>query len=409
MLQALQALHYVWMHFAPFVIVLGLVVTIHELGHFLAAKACGVAVDVFSIGFGRAILSWRDRSGTEWRLAWIPLGGYVRFAGDENAASAPSSAEELAELRREVLEREGPAALKSYFHFKPIWQRAIVVAAGPAANFVLSITVLSVLLGIVGERSLPARIDQVQAGAPAAVAGFVSGDLIQQADGKPIDSFQALQEYVQIRAGSPIRFVVSRAGHPVTLTATPVLHDMDNGMGGHQKIGVLGLTAVNRPSDIIYHHYSPLGAVRAGAERTWDMLSTTVFILKRLVSGQVPADQLSGPLGIAQLSSQVVHAGAAGAPNFGLKLLGAAANLLTLAAVLSVSVGFMNLLPVPVLDGGHLLFYAYEAVARRPLGARIQAAGYRVGLALLLGLMLFATWNDVHRLRVFQFLGGLFS
>jgi regulator of sigma E protease len=171
----------------------------------------------------------------------------------------------------------------------------------------------------------------------------------------------------------------------------------------------LGIIARDQPGDVIYRRYGPIQAVGGGISRTWDMLGSTVVVVERLLSGKLPADQLSGPLGIAALSSAVVHAGAAGAPTLAMKLLGAAANLLSLAAFLSVSVGFMNLLPVPVLDGGHLLFYAYEAAARRPLGARVQAAGYRVGLALLLGLMLFATWNDLHRLRVFQFLGGLFS
>jgi regulator of sigma E protease len=318
-------------------------------------------------------------------------------------------AEDLEDLRREVLAREGPQALSRYFHFKPIWQRAIVVAAGPVANFVLSITLLSVLLMVVGERSLPAKVDQVVPGGPAAAAGFLSGDLVERADNQPIDSFESLKQYVQMRAGTPIRFTVGRGSQTLILTTTPVLHEVDNGLGSKQPAGTLGVIASDRPGDLRYRRYGPVQAIGAGAARTWDLLTSTVFILQRLVSGQVPADQLSGPLGIAQLSGAVVHAGAAGAPNLGLKLLGAATNLLTLAAVLSVSIGFMNLLPVPVLDGGHLLFYAYEAVARRPIGARVQAAGFRVGLALLLGLMLFATWNDLHRLRVFQFLGGLFS
>ena len=393
---------------APPLFVLGLVVTVHELGHFLAAKACGVAVDRFSIGFGRALFSWRDRSGVEWRIAWIPLGGYVRFAGDENAASVPS-AEDLDAMRQTVLAEEGPQALKRYFHFKPVWQRAIVVAAGPLSNFVLSTVLLALLLAVVGERTVPARVALVTPGAPAALAGFKPGDLIQRANGQGIDSFQALQQYVQIRAGAPITFLVERDGRPLTLVATPVLHDSDNGLGGRQPVGMLGIAASHQLSDIRYHRYGPIEAVGAGAARTWDMLTSTVFIIGRLVHGDLPLGQLSGPLGIAQLSGAVAHAGAAGAPNLALKALGALTNLLTLAAVLSVSVGFMNLLPVPVLDGGHLLFYAYEAVARRPLGARVQAAGYRVGLALLLGLMLFATWNDLQRLRVFQFLGGLFS
>ncbi|HUO22981.1 MAG TPA: RIP metalloprotease RseP [Caulobacteraceae bacterium] len=405
MLHSLQSL---LIYVAPFLAVLGLVVTVHEFGHFLAAKACGVAVDRFSIGFGRALLSWRDRSGVEWRLAWLPLGGYVRFAGDENAASVPD-ADDLQALRREILAREGQAALDRYFHFKPIWQRAIVVAAGPIANFVLSVILLTVLLMAVGERSLPAKVDQLAPGQPAALAGFRSGDVIERADGQPIDSFEALQQYVQIRAGSPIRFTVERGAKVLTLTATPVTHEIDNGLGSKQKVGVLGIIASHQPGDLRFRRYGPLAAVRQGAARTWDMLSSTLVIIERLVTGQLPAEQLSGPLGIAQLSGAVVHAGAAGEPNLGMKVVGAVTNLLSLAAVLSVSVGFMNLLPVPVLDGGHLLFYAYEAVARRPVGARVQAAGYRVGLALLLGLMLFATWNDLHRLRVFQFLGGLFS
>ena len=404
----LQAAHDFATGAVAFLFVLGLVVTVHELGHFLAAKACGVAIDRFSIGFGRALWSWRDKSGVEWRLAWIPLGGYVRFAGDENAASVPN-AEELAALRAEVLAREGPRALNSYFHFKPVWQRAIVVAAGPLANFVLSIVLTAGLLAAIGERTLPARIDTITPNEPAAIAGFQPGDLIERADGQIIDSFDSLQQYVQIRAGTPIRFQVERSGHELTLTATPISREIDNGLGGRQTVGALGISAVHQASDIRYQRFGPLQALSGGVSRTWDKLTTSVFIINRLIHGELPAGQLSGPLGIAQLSGAVVHAGAAGEPTLGLKLLGALTNLLNLAAILSVSVGFMNLLPVPVLDGGHLLFYAFEAATRRPLGAKLQAAGYRVGLALLLGLMLFATWNDLQRLRVFKLLGGFFS
>ncbi len=396
----LHALHDFGVGAVSFLCVLGLVVTIHEMGHFLAAKACGVAVDCFSIGFGRALWSWRDRSGVEWRIAWLPLGGYVRFAGDENAASLPN-AEELEDLRREVLAREGPKALKSYFHFKPVWQRAIVVAAGPMANFVLAIVLTAGLLMTIGERTLPARIAQVEAGDPAAAAGFRSGDLIERADGQAIDSFELLAQYVEMRAGIPIRFLVLRAGRELTLTATPVLREMDNGLGGKQMAGALGIKSGNPATDVRYQRFGPLQALGGGVTRTWDKLTMTVFFVDRLIHGELPAGQLSGPLGIAQLSGAVAHAGAAGEPTFALKVLGASVNLLNLAAILSVSVGFMNLLPVPVLDGGHLLFYAFEAAARRPLGAKLQAAGYRAGLALLLGLMLFLTWNDLQRLRVF--------
>jgi regulator of sigma E protease len=391
----------------PFLFVLGLVVTIHELGHFLAAKACGVAIDRFAINFGRPLIAWKDRSGVQWQVGWIPLGGYVRFSGDESAASVPDH-EDLQALRREVLAKEGPVALKRYFHFKPVWQRAIVVVAGPLANFVLSTALFAILLMTVGETLTPARVDGLSPGGVAEKAGFKVGDVIKAMDGHPVDDFGDLQQYVGMRAGTPIRFTVQRGESAATVIAAPVLKDIDSPLG-KQKGGVLGIIAQQRQADVTHRRYGPVQALVGGGERTWDTLKTTVFIVGRLIHGQVPADQLSGPLGIAQTSGVIAHVGAEGAPNAWLGFVGGLVALLGLAAVLSVSIGFMNLLPVPVLDGGHLLFYVYEAVMRRPIGARVQAAGYRVGLALVLGLLLFATWNDLQRLRVFQLLGGLFS
>ena len=391
----------------PFLFVLGLVVTIHELGHFLAAKACGVAIDRFAINFGRPLIAWKDRSGVQWQVGWIPLGGYVRFSGDESAASVPDH-EDLQALRREVLANEGPVALKRYFHFKPVWQRAIVVVAGPMANFVLSTVLFAILLMTVGETLTPARVDGLSPGGAAEKAGFKVGDLIKTMDGQPVDDFGSLQQYVGLRAGTAIRFTVQRGGASATVIAAPAMKDIDSPLG-KQKGGVLGIVAQQRPADVTHRRYGPVQALMGGGERTWDTLKTTVFIVGRLIHGQVPADQLSGPLGIAQTSGAIAHLGAEGAPNAWLGFVGGLVSLLGLAAVLSVSIGFMNLLPVPVLDGGHLLFYVYEAVMRRPIGARVQAAGYRVGLALVLGLLLFATWNDLQRLRVFQLLGGLFS
>ena len=391
----------------PFVLVLGLVVTIHELGHFLAAKACGVAIDRFAINFGRPLVSWKDRSGVQWQVGWIPLGGYVRFSGDDTAASVPDQ-DDLQSLRQQVLREEGPAALRRYFHFKPIWQRAIVVMAGPIANFVLSSVIFAVLLMTVGSALIPARVDGLEAGSAAAKAGFQVGDVIKTIDGKTLDGFESLREYVAYRANTPVRFTVDRAGRIVGLTATPAEETKPNPLGGQMKVGVLGIKGSPRPV-VTYRRYGPIDAVVGGVGETWHTLNTTVFVLGRLVRGQVSADQLNGPLGIAQVSGAVAMRGAEGAPTFWLAVEGSTISLLQLAALLSVSIGFMNLLPVPVLDGGHLLFYAYEAAARRPVGAGIQAAGYRVGLALLLGLMLFATWNDLQRLRVFHFLGGLFS
>lgn len=402
-------LHAAALYVLPFLFVLTIVVTVHELGHFMVAKWLGVAVDRFSIGFGRSILSWRDRSGVEWRVGWIPLGGYVRFAGDADAASVPDR-EALNRLKSEIIQREGSGAERRYFHFKPVWARALVVAAGPFANFVLAVFLFAVLLMAVGDVVHRPRVGSVDPGTPAAAAGFRAGDMITAVDERRISDFSEVQQFVAVRAGDPIRFEVERDGRAVDLVATPERRVQRNPLTGTTvRVGMLGLRSSAEPGDVFRQRYDPLHAVTGGVKRTWDILETTVFYLSRLARGLESGDQLGGPLTIAATSAAAAKAGADGATDLGGKLLGGTVALLSLSAVLSVGIGFMNLLPVPVLDGGHLLFYAYEAAARRPLGARVQAAGYRVGLALLLGLMLFATWNDLQQLRVFKILGGMFS
>jgi regulator of sigma E protease len=391
-----------------FFVVVGVVVTVHELGHFLAARAFGTAIDRFSIGFGRALASWRDRAGVEWRIGAIPLGGYVKFAGDENASSVPDE-EHLVALRREIVAREGAGALARYFHFKPLWQRAIIVAAGPAANFLLTISIFAALLWAFGEPLTPARVDVVHPNTPAARAGFQPGDVILSAAGKPIDSFEDLKMVVLLHSGTPIQFVVRRAGHETPLTATPVRGVVRDQFGHVQHLGVLGVEARPRPGDLRIRHYGPVEAVGAGTARAWDRVTTTVEYLGRMITGRETAEQLSGPLGMAQLSGDIAKKTAEVSPDVPSLIANVALAALELVANISVGIGFLNLLPVPVLDGGHLLFYAVEAVARRPLTARVQAAGYRLGLALVLGLMLFATWNDLQRLHVFKIFGALFS
>lgn len=392
----------------PFVLVLGIVVTVHELGHFLAAKALGVKIDRFSIGFGGAIAQWRDKSGVEWRLGWLPIGGYVRFAGDENEASVPDL-NDLAAMRRDMIEQGRGAEVGQYYHFKPIWQRAVIAAAGPAANFLLAIAIFAVLLSAMGEWVVPAKIAVVEPGTRAAEAGFKPGDIITWAGDRRIKRFDDVAEVVSVRAEVPIEFVVQRDGRDVRLTATPGWRVRNDPVGGVQKIGVLGIAPAQGRGDYVHIRYNPVEAVQHGAERTWRTLTTTVYYLGRMVTGQVGTEQLRGPLGIATVTKNVATLGFDGSDGFAETLRRSSVNLLQLVAVLSVSIGFMNLLPVPVLDGGHLMFYAYEAIFRRPLAAKVQAAGYRVGLALVLGLMLFATWNDLQRLRVFKLFGDLFS
>jgi regulator of sigma E protease len=391
-----------------FIVVVGAVITVHELGHFLAARLLGTAVDRFSIGFGRSIASWRDRSGVEWCIGSLPLGGYVKFAGDENAVSVPD-AEALEAMRRDIVAREGRAAVGRYFHFKPLWQRAIIVAAGPLANFALAIGIFAALLGAFGEPIAPARVDVVRPGSAAEQAGFRPGDVILSADGEPVDGFSSVQMLVMLRTGTPIHFVVQRAGRAVAITATPVRSPIVDQFGHVQHLGALGIEYKQRPGDVHIRRFGPLEAVGAGAERAWERVTTTVQYLGRLVTGRETAEQLSGPLGMAQLSGDIAKKTAQVSPDLPSLVVNVALATLELMAGISVGIGFLNLLPVPVLDGGHLLFYAIEAVARRPLNAKVQAAGFRLGLALVLGLMLFATWNDLQRLHVFKFFGALFS
>ncbi|MBI1683143.1 M50 family metallopeptidase [Caulobacter hibisci] len=387
------------------VFVLSVVVTVHELGHFWAARACGVAIDRFSIGFGPALFSWRDKSGVEWRIASIPLGGYVRFAGDENAASVPDQ-NDLEAMKREIAQREGAEAVKKYFHFKPVWQRAIIAAAGPMANFVLAILVFAVMLVVIGDLKSQVIVDRVEAGSAAAAAGFKPADVIVRMDGRKVESYRDVQSYVGLRAKLPIAFTVQRAQQSVELTAVPTLVEQKDEIAGRMKVGRLGVALSGRA---YLEKSSPWMAVPKATMQVWDMLKTIGFYLGRLVTGQMPADQISGIIGIGHTAGAVTKASVENAPNVKTLVVRAVASQMLLIASLSVSIGFMNLLPIPVLDGGHLLLYAYEAVFRRPLRADFQAAGFRAGLALILGFMLFAAWNDLNRYDVFKFIGGLFT
>jgi regulator of sigma E protease len=392
----------------PFLLVVGVVVTVHEFGHFLAAKALGTKIDQFSIGFGKAIARWTDKSGVEWRLGWAPIGGFVRFAGDDNAASVPDQ-DDLQALRRELVAREGEAALGSYYHFKPIWQRAVISAAGPFANFILSIVIFAALLLALGQPIAAARIGKVVPDSPAARAGFHPNDVIVEADGKPVKSFDTVRQLIILRTGVPIPFVVDRGGERVNLVATPVRGNVTDAVGRQHRLGQVGILFADRPEDRRVQRYGPLQAIGGGIDRTVDVIQTTVFYIGRMVTGHESADQISGPLGMAQISGDLAKQTASASKDLGSFAINAFLTVLLLVANISVGIGFLNLMPIPVLDGGHLLFYAYEAVARRPLAAKVQAVGYRVGLALVLGLMLFATVNDLQRLRVFNFIGGLFS
>ncbi|MBL8770161.1 MAG: RIP metalloprotease RseP [Phenylobacterium sp.] len=404
----MQILQSVLLTVVPFLLVLGVVVTVHELGHYLAAKWLGTKIDRFSIGFGSAIAHWKDKDGVDWRIGWLPIGGYVRFSGDDNAASIPD-ADDLASMRRELVEAGRGAEIDRYFHFKPIWQRAVIVAAGPTANFLLAIAIFATILASLGDMVLPFRAETIAPGSPAAAAGFRPGDRIVAVNGREMTSFSQIVQAIEVRGGVPTTFGVMRGEERLVLTATPRWQVKEDRISGERRVGAIGITPAQGADDYVRVRYGPIEAIGAGVAKTWGVLETTVYYLGRMITGQVSADELRGPLGIADVTKKVTSVSAEGHTDIGAMVAAAAFGLVQLVALISVSIGFMNLLPVPVLDGGHLLFYAYEAIARRPLAAKVQAAGYRVGLALVLGLMLFATWNDLQRLRVFNLFGGLFS
>jgi regulator of sigma E protease len=389
-------------------IVLTPVIVIHELGHYWVARAFKVKIDRFAIGFGRALFSRMDKRGVEWRVGWIPLGGYVKFAGDLDASSVPDQAG-LAELRQRVIAENGPGAERDYFHFKPVWQRALITAGGPAANFILAILIFTVMFSLMGRALHPARVAEVQTGSPAAAAGFRSGDLITAIDGKLIDDASEVTARVTLSAGDPIRFTVERANATIIVVATPERRIENDPIAGRVSVSRLGLAMSLTRAETRYVRYNPIQAVGQGARQTKEILGTTLTYIGRIFSGRESGDQLSGPLGIAKASGAIAKAAIAANPDPLAMAVNIIFSLTSLAAILSIGIGFINLMPIPVLDGGHLVFYAYEAVAQKPVAARVQEAGYRVGLALLAGLMLFATWNDLQKLNLFKFLGGLVS
>ncbi len=397
-----QALLYI----VPFLLVLTFIVTIHELGHFLVARAFGVKIDRFSVGFGRALLSRTDQRGTEWRLAWLPLGGYVKFSGDLDASSVPDQAG-LAELKGRIVAERGAGAERDYFHFKPVWQRALVVAAGPAANFLLAMVLFTVLFSVVGEQVIAPRVAQAVPGSPAAAAGFRPGDLIVAMNGRPVADREEVTRLVVMSAGDPIRFTVARGGQDVVLTATPERQLVQDDIAGQVRIARIGLEMQPLREDFRFRRLNPVEAFGKGVETIGTTVGTTATYIGRIFAGKESGDLLNGPIGIAKAAGGVTQQAVSANPDPGWMAANLALTFMSFAALVSIGIGIVNLLPIPVLDGGHLLFYGYEAVARRPVPARAQEVGYRVGLALLAGLMLFATWNDLQKLSLFKFLGGL--
>ena len=356
----------------PFLFVLSLVVFFHELGHFLVGRWCGVRILVFSIGFGPEIIGFNDRYGTRWKISAIPLGGFVKFFGDDNVASVSSSAR---------LAGMDEAARAECFVFQPVRERAAIVVAGPLANFILAIAIFAGIFMLYGKQTMSARVDAVQPDSAAATAGFQTGDLVLAIDGHSVESFADMQRIVSASADETLAVTVERNGATLTLKAFPALKEVKDTFGNVHRIGILGISRSMAAADMKLQPVPPPRAVWMGIEETWFVVERTLSYIGGVVVGREAADQLGGPIRIAQMSGQVATMGFVA--------------LLHLAAVLSVSIGLLNLFPIPLLDGGHLLFYGIEAMRGRPLSERAQEVGFRIGLAIVLMLMIFATFNDI--------------
>ena len=364
-----------------FLFVITLVVFVHELGHFLVARWCGVTVETFSIGFGREIIGFTDRKGTRWKISWLPLGGYVKFYGDADASSRPDR-RKLETI--EVLDLSAPAHAQALqegvLHFKPLYQRALVAAAGPIANFILAIAIFTGVILTVGKPAEPPIVESVTMGSAAEAAGLIAGDQIRSVDGETIRVFGDLQRIVGANAGKTLSVVINRGGRDMTLPVVPMPTEITDASGAKRSIGRLGI----RDATVSVGFAD---AVVGGLDQTWFIVAQTGSYFGKILTGRESPDQLHGILGIGAVSDQAARIG------FG--------ALIGLAGLMSVSIGLVNLLPIPVLDGGHLLYYACEAVLGRPLGERAQEVGFRLGLAFVLCLMLLATFNDLVRLNLF--------
>lgn len=360
---------------ACFILVIGPLVFIHEMGHFLVARLFGVQVDVFSIGFGREVVGWTDRYGTRWKVAWMPLGGYVRFAGDMNGASAEDTRwRQLPPNERERV-----------FHAKPLWQRALVVAAGPFANFAAAVVILGAFAFAYGEGKTPPVVQVIQQGSPSEKAGIQIGDRVLEVNDRAVSSFDEIYPIVTDRPGMPIDVTVSRSGREVELSMVARTVEERDRFGNVYRIGRIGIGSNSARIIEPVEWYNVPGVA---VQQTIEILDRMVTGIWQLITGRRSVEELGGPIKIAQISGQAATLGWQ--------------EYIYLVALISINLGFINLLPVPMLDGGHLSFYAVEAIQRRPVSPRTMELAFRSGMYVLLGLMVFVTLNDLASLGLWR-------
>lgn len=362
-----------------FLVAIGPLIIFHELGHYLVARWCGVKSEVFSIGFGREIFGWTDRRGTRWKLGWLPMGGYVRFAGDMDAASRPDphAAEKLSE------EQAG------MFQFKSVWQRAAIVAAGPFANFVVAMAIFMALFATYGQNQTKPVVALISAGSAAEAAGFKIGDKVVSVDGRAVHDFADIADHVRLRANHLVTFGINREGRTLTLTAAPKSQEFVSRFGTKTEFGVLGIG-----SNDIETVQLPVSELPGAAfHATVGAVRSMIDGLSRIIMGYISVKELGGPVMMAKVSGEIATMGWE--------------PFIAFVAMLSINLGFVNLLPVPMLDGGHLMFNTIEAVRRRPVSLRAQEWAYRAGFFIVIGFMFMVTFNDLMRFGWLQQFGDL--
>jgi regulator of sigma E protease len=367
-----------WFILIAFICAIGPLVFVHEFGHYLVAKMFGVGAEVFSIGFGREIVGWTDRSGTRWKVGWLPLGGFVRFVGDENAASTPGGADDV------------PAELRARsFHHKPVGQRFLIVLAGPMANFLLAIIIFAAFFATFGMPRTPNSVAAIQPGSAAQAAGLRPGDRITAIDGREMATFEDVFAMVVLRPAERVVVTVERDGRELMLPARIAVEEQQDRFGQRFRIGRLGIYGGERE----FVRPAAGHLIPDAVAYTVSLTRSTIDGLWQIISGRRSLKDLGGPLKIAQIAGQQASLGAF--------------EFIELLALLSINLGFINLLPVPILDGGHLLLYAVEAVRRRPVSLRVQDWAFRGGLALILALLLLTTVNDLDSFGLWDRLGRL--
>jgi regulator of sigma E protease len=390
-------------HYAlPFLCVLTALVFVHELGHYLVARWNGVRVEVFSIGFGPELIGWTDRAGTRWKISVLPFGGYVKMFGEASDEPAQPLAADA------VLAGPGPGGVAPAgaavpvvltaedkavsFAYKTVWQRAAIVVAGPLANFIFAVVVTAVLFATAGQQLTSTVVSGVKADSAAAAAGIEKGDKILALNGQAVSRFEEIAAQVQLGLGEPLRISLDRAGKTIEVTATPSVVEQVDIFGDRHRIGLLGIEAEG-PGETV--RYDPLTATWKGVTETYARAVGMLKAIGQIITGIRPSNEVGGVLRIAKMSGDIASRSLIGVVDF--------------AVLLSINLGLINLFPIPLLDGGRLVFYGVEVLRGRPLGARAEEWGLRVGLALVLSLMLFATWNDLVSMKVIQFLKTVFA